>query len=186
VTGRWLTCLLAVLISPALLCAQRNFTGVPPRNTLVQPTQPLPGPPGLSRLARFAGTIFSGTVTSVGPVSGLSPGEIPAVAITFRVEHAIRGANPGHVLVIREWGGLWGDGPRYLPGQRLLLFLFSPSRLGLTSTVAGTLGRFKIDSAGDVLLNAQQAALIGQPAVKRLPLQVFVRALASFPDRERP
>ena len=193
-TGRTLSCLLsALLVLPALLHAQRDrapddpvsersrLNGAPVHNILIQPDRSIPGPPGLRRLAQHAGTIFSGTVTSVVPVDATSPGEIPAVAITFHVEQAIRGAVPGQAFTLREWRGLWNDAPRYRPGQRMLLFLFPRSRLGLTSTVAGPLGRFRMDSSGHVLLNPQQAAAFGydpklNPAT-RIPFPEFARAV---------
>ncbi len=193
-TGRTLSCLLsALLVLPALLHAQRNrapgdpvserarLTGTPVHNILVQPSHTIPGPPGLRSLAQHAGTIFSGTVTSVVPVAPTSPGEIPAVAITFHVEQAIRGAVPGQPLTIREWRGLWDAAPRYRAGQRMLLFLFPRSRLGLTSTVAGSLGRFRLDASGRVLLNPQQAAAFAsEPKLKaatRIPFPEFARAV---------
>jgi len=73
--------------------------------------------------------------------------------ITFRVEQAIRGVRTGQMLVIREWAGLWESGERYRTGERVLLFLYSPSKLGLTSPVGGPLGRFAMDSNGRVILN---------------------------------
>ena len=193
-TGRTLSCLLSVLlVLPALIHAQRDrapgdlvserarLTGAPVHNILVQPSQTIPGPPGLRSLAQHAGTIFSGKVTSVVPVDTISPSEIPTVAITFHVEQAIRGAAPGQPLTIREWRGLWNNAPRYRAGERMLLFLFPRSRLGLTSTVAGPLGRFRMDSSGRVLLNAQQAAAFGnEPKLKaatRIPFPEFARAV---------
>jgi hypothetical protein len=40
----------------------------------------------------------------------------------------------------------------------VLLFLYPPSKLGLTSCVGGTIGRFAIDPWGRVLLSAQHLA----------------------------
>ena len=77
------------------------------------------------------------------------------VAITFHVEKAIRGATPGADFTISQWIGLWSGGQRYRVGDRMLLFLYPPSKLGLTSCVAGPIGRFSIDSRGRVLLSAQ-------------------------------
>jgi hypothetical protein len=176
--GRTLTCLLSVVIvCPALLHAQRDLGGVPARNAITRAAQPIPD---LHRLALHAGAIFSGTVTSVEAIAS-SPSEIPAVVIAFHVERAIRGASPGRPLTIREWRGLWNDAPRYVPGQRLLLFLFPPSKLGLTSTVGGPLGRFRVDSAGNILFDAQQAAafLNTHPStvVTRIPYAEFAQAV---------
>jgi len=77
------------------------------------------------------------------------------VAITFRVEQAIRGVTPGDDLTISQWMGLWSSGQRYRVGDRLLLFLYPPSKLGLTSCVGGPMGRFALDPWGRVLLSAQ-------------------------------
>ncbi|MGA8618051.1 MAG: hypothetical protein WB660_05965 [Candidatus Sulfotelmatobacter sp.] len=64
----------------------------------------------------------------------------------------MRGASIGEKLTIHEWAGLWTRGERYRVGERVLLFLYSPSRLGLTSPVAGAIGRFAIDSEGKIVL----------------------------------
>ena len=71
------------------------------------------------------------------------------------MENAIRGATPGEDLTISQWIGLWSGGQRYRVGERVLLFLYPPSKLGLTSCVAGAIGRFAIDPWGRVLLSAQ-------------------------------
>jgi hypothetical protein len=110
---------------------------------------------GFPSIARAAGAIFSGTVTAVArrpPSGGQS---VETVVITFHVESAIRGATPGEDLTIAQWIGLWSGGQRYRIGERVLLFLYPPSKLGLTSCVAGGIGRFGIDPQGRVLLTAQ-------------------------------
>ena len=94
----------------------------------------------LRRLSRNAGYIFDGTVLSVARVAAGS-GSLETVEITFRVEQAIRGVKNGQVVTIREWGGLWNSGQRYRSGERLLLFLYKPGKLGLTSPVEGPRGR---------------------------------------------
>ena len=70
----------------------------------------------------------------------------------------MRGATPGEEIVITQWIGLWSAGQRYRIGERVLLFLYPPSKLGLTSCIGGPMGRFAIDSYGRVLLTAQQLA----------------------------
>ena len=85
--------------------------------------------------------------------------------ITFRVEQAIRGTRAGQILTIREWAGLWNSGERYHVGERLLLFLYSPSTLGLTSPVGGAAGRFAVDSGGNAVIdNGRLPALPLDPA----------------------
>jgi hypothetical protein len=85
--------------------------------------------------------------------------------ITFRVEQAIRGTRAGQILPIREWAGLWNSGEPYHVGERLLLFLNSPSTLGLTSPVGGAAGRFAVDSSGNAVIeNGRLPALLFDPA----------------------
>jgi hypothetical protein len=106
----------------------------------------------LRMLSRNAGYIFDGTVLSVEQLGSSETDGLATVQISFRVEQAIRGTRRGQILKIQEWAGLWNSGERYRPGQRLLLFFYSPSKLGLTSPVGGPLGRFAVDSKGNALL----------------------------------
>jgi hypothetical protein len=135
----------------------------------VQPPARLPvssGTLGLAQIARAAGTIFSGTVISVSsgePADDLPRSNRPSgtqtletVAIRFQVEHSIRGARVGEQLTISQWKGAWSAGQRYLVGERVLVFLYPESKLGLTSSVAGALGRFHIDALGHVTLTEPQ------------------------------
>ena len=96
-----------------------------------------------------AGVIFSGTVLKV---EHLHSAGFPGVTqVTFRVESAMRNARRGQTLTIREWAGLWSSGERYRTGERVLLFLYPKSKLGLTSPVGGPSGRYEVDHAGRVL-----------------------------------
>jgi hypothetical protein len=109
--------------------------------------------PVFQQLVRSAGIIFSGRVTFVGgaaPASGLYP---ESTTVTFRVDQAVRGASPGQILTIREWAGLRNNGERYYVGERVFLFLYSPGKLGLTSPVAGGMGRFAMNSQGNVVMS---------------------------------
>ncbi len=172
--GRSCSCLLAIsilILAPVLLRGQSGRANpapefaipLPPR--LVQPPtidslrHPLPvTPPGtidFPPIARAAGTIFSGTVVAVARRSANNRQALETVAITFHIENAIRGATPGEDLTISQWIGLWSGGQRYRVGERVLLFLYPPSKLGLTSCVAGEMGRFTVDAWGRVLLSAQ-------------------------------
>jgi hypothetical protein len=119
------------------------------------PANPPPGTFGFTQLADAAGAIFSGTVKSVARQPATSGQAIETVAITFHVEQAIRGATPGEDFTISQWMGAWSSGQRYRVGERLLVFLYPPSKLGLTSCVAGSLGRFNADALGHVFLTAQ-------------------------------
>jgi hypothetical protein len=84
------------------------------------------------------------------------------VQITFHVDEGLRGVKTGQSLTIREWDGLWHFGERYRPGERVFLFLYQPSRLGLTSTVGGTMGRFAIDELGQAVLTPAQLSLLSR------------------------
>jgi hypothetical protein len=103
-------------------------------------------------LIRSSGYIFAGTVKSVERAAPKGHG-VATVVINFHVDQAVRGVRTGQTLAIREWAGLWESGERYRPGERVLLFLYPPSKLGLTSPVGGPMGRFKIDPQGRVILN---------------------------------
>jgi hypothetical protein len=107
----------------------------------------------LRQLTRDSGYIFAGKVSAIQRVMAVPTSEVATVRITFQVEQGIRGVRTGQVLVIHEWGGLWEQGERYRPGERVLLFLYRPSKLGLTSPVAGALGRFAVDNKGQVNLD---------------------------------
>ena len=105
---------------------------------------------------RRSGMIFSGTVLSV--VHLKDPTTVGITQITFKVESAVRGTRSGQVLQVREWEGLWESGERYHMGERVLLFLYPRSKLGLTSPVGGGLGRYAIDKSGHVLVHDGQGA----------------------------
>lgn len=119
---------------------------------------------GFSELAQAAGTIFSGTVTAITPHPVTSGQGIDTVSVTFHVERAIRGAIPNQDLTISQWMGLWLTGQRYLIGERVLVFLYPTSKLGLTSSVAGAMGRFAIDAHGWISFSTQhRSAFQGDP-----------------------
>jgi hypothetical protein len=141
-----------------------------------------PVPPqwaGLPQIARAAGTIFSGRVTAIARVPASSK-QIEAVAISFHVERAIRGVTSGQSLTIFQWIGLWNEGQRYRVGERVVLFLYPPSKLGLTSTVGGPLGRFGIDSLNRIVLSEQHVAAFAADLApggnSRISLPNFIRA----------
>lgn len=131
---------------------------VPPQPAPVVPI-PTPLQQNLFRqLIHSAGSIFVGRVIAVGP--GLPPiSERSATAITFQIEHAMLGTSAGTTLTIHEWRGLWDRGERYRVGERVLLFLYPQSKLGFTSPIAGTLGRFAVNSQDQIELTGPHAAL---------------------------
>jgi len=103
-----------------------------------------------------AGYIFSGTVKAVERVGPTNAASVPVMRITFLVESGIRGVRNGQTLTIREWAGLWDAGERYRPGERVMLFLYPPSKLGLTSPVGGSRGRFVVGTNGRIILSPRR------------------------------
>jgi len=143
-------------------------TSLPPRYPVGRyPVAPYPVPPGANvfqEITRAAGIIFSARVTSIGRAPSSSGQAAASTTLTFQVEQAMRGVSPGVSLTIHEWAGLWISGDRYYVGERVLLFLYAPSKLGLTSPVGGSMGRFAIDSQGRIVLSPQHvAALAADP-----------------------
>jgi len=134
-----------------------------------QPIAPRYGVPTLVQLNRNSGYIFVGTVRSVTKVEPTSQSSVATVRITFHVENAVRGVRRGQTLVIREWAGRWESGEHYRVGERIMLFLFPPGKLGLTSPVGGELGKFRLDSYGHVLLNREQIAAVSANPVPTVP-----------------
>jgi hypothetical protein len=194
---------LALILLPSCLCAQANPPdhSAGGRNSTSQfapyqftPTDnisfPIVGPNdarrripaarqhafGFADLARAAGTIFSGTVTAIerGPASQSQA--IETVSITFHVEYAIRGATSGENLTISQWIGIWSSGQRYRVGERVLLFLYPPSKLGLTSCVGAGLGRLDADPRGRIVFSAQQVEAFRTDPV------LGGKSSVSFPD----
>jgi hypothetical protein len=125
----------------------------------------------LHRLLPSSGQVFSGTVIGVKHQNINSATALPTTAIRFRVDNGIRGARAGQTIEIKEWGGLWNSGEQYHAGERVLLFLYLPSKLGLTSPVGRQSGRFSVNKSGGVLLKGE-----GGPA-KPFAIQKVVSAI---------
>jgi len=49
--------------------------------------------------------------------------------------------------------------------ERVFLFLYPPSKLGLTSSVAGAVGRFAIDPQGKIAMTAQNVSAVAADPV---------------------
>ena len=124
----------------------------PVRDPISRPIQP---DSGLRHIARAAGMIFSGTVIRIEPRAATGGQSVETVAVTFRVENALRGTTAGRSITISQWFGVWAAGQNYRLGERVLLFLYPRSSLGLTSLVAGPLGRFDVESSGYIRLSAR-------------------------------
>jgi predicted small integral membrane protein len=87
----------------------------------------------LRSLAARAAVVFVGQVVKVEPKAGV-------VEVTFRVDRVVQGA-VGSTYIVREWAGLWANGqPRYVPGQRAMVFLHAPGAAGLGTPVDGMEG----------------------------------------------
>ena len=143
---------------------------------------------GLSRLVSAAGIIFSGTVIRVEPRTSANGQSVATVAITFQVENAVRGSTSGRELTVYEWAGLWFTGQRYRVGERLFLFLYPRSKLGLTSSVAGPIGRFVVDTRGTVALSPQHISFLRRNPVlggkSRVSLSDFALAVRQAHEGE--
>jgi hypothetical protein len=152
--------------------------------TAVKPLDP-PGIrilPQRHSLTLQSGYIFSGTVKAVERLAPRANGSVAVMRITFHVDRGLRGTRTGQTLVIREWAGLWQAGERYRPGERVMLFLYPPSKLGLTSPVGGKAGRFPVDSGGRVIIEPRRGGLRRQthlPGDIRMGPGEFLRTLRS-------
>jgi hypothetical protein len=93
----------------------------------------------------------------------------------------MRGVSPGQKLTIHEWAGLWARGESYYVGERVLLFLYAPGKLGLTSPVAGALGRFALDSRGYIVMSPQHVVTLAADPILGgktvVPYADFARAV---------
>lgn len=96
--------------------------------------------------SRVGACFLSTMVPPIAPAA-ISP-NVPAVELRFRVERPIAGTEPGQILTIREWTGALSRQFPLHSGDHVLLFLYPPSRLGLTSPVGGNRGQIRLDSSG--------------------------------------
>jgi hypothetical protein len=134
-----------------------------------------------------SGYIFAGRVLSIEFQAARAANEVASVRITFRVEQGLRGISSGSTLMIREWAGLWQGGPRYRVGERVVLFLHPPSKLGLTSPVDGNQGRYSIDARGNLVLPpvaGGEGARVGPKARAPVTLRQFVRTIRQVQAQE--
>jgi len=100
----------------------------------------------LAYLARRADVVVQGRVANVR-YEGL-PGypNIPTVVVTVQVERMLRGPEGGQ-YTFRQWllgREMYRGKGGYMAGQRLLLFLPSPSQYGLSSPLGREQGLFRI------------------------------------------
>jgi hypothetical protein len=86
--------------------------------------------------------------------------------LRFQVERAIAGVESSKVVTIHQWAGAWSSLRPLHPGDRVLLFLYPPSKLGLTSPVSG--------ARGQILLNHSP---VQARTMSGFPLDQLVRAI---------
>lgn len=111
--------------------------------------------------ASKAGFVFSGTVLAVDRISSAAGVGVDTIRITFAVHEGLRGVRAGKTFTLQEWAGLWSTaGGRFRPGERVFLFLYPRSKLGLTSVVGGTLGRYRLDSNWRIAGTNQKPGLL--------------------------
>jgi hypothetical protein len=146
----------------------------------VLPSQDTPLP-NLHALAAPSGYIFAGTVKAIERIKPRHHNSVGVIRITFYVSRGYRGVHTGQTFAIREWAGLWQSGDRYRVGERVMLFLYPPSKLGLTSPVPN--GRLPVDSSGRVVIPSPHLPSLpspirsGLPSGYRISLQDFDTAL---------
>jgi len=158
----------ATSLLPALMAEEipRIGGGVPPVPIGRIPTRHTPAEP--RPITQSAGFAFVGTVKAVEHVAAAGSNRIATTQITFHVDTAIQGVKAGQTLVITEWAGLWSSGERYRPGERVCLFLYPPSKLGLTSPVRGPAGRFRVRGPGRIVVPPGQRPVLPPPIRTRL------------------
>lgn len=123
--------------------------------------------PVLVRTLANSGRIFSGTFFQIEHHNSDSSSALATTVIRLKVEEAIRGVQKGEIVEVKEWAGLWQAGERYRPGERVLLFLYPPSKLGLTSPV-GRSGRLPVNNAGRVLLRTRAGGITRAGEMRRV------------------
>jgi hypothetical protein len=144
----------SVRVSLALVCFLSGFLAAQQPDQVV--AEHALGPQW-KQLSRRAGMVFTGIVVTgtlpadtvlTGVSDGVTSGPVSAARLTFRVDEAIAGVETGQVLTIREWSGASSTNRPLRTGERILIFLYPLSRLGLTSPIGGSQGVFGLDATG--------------------------------------
>jgi hypothetical protein len=141
--------------------------------------------PHWQQLSRRAGIIFAGTVVGGEMQSPRTDRPVPSAALQFRVDHAITGVASGQTLTIHEWVGAQSLHPPMHLGEHFLLFLYPPSRLGLTSPVGGALGQIHLDASGGYVAAANSTAVLNATQNAH-PASQASRAQANGPHANPP
>jgi len=144
--------------------------------------------PNWKHLSQRAGMIFVGTVLNAensarcGTKSVRRDGACPVspaatssaasatTELRFRIDLPIAGVGHVHTLTIQEWTGALSRQRPLHPGDRVLLFLYPPSRLGFTSPVGGPQGQFRLDSSGRRIKQ-------GSPSFRTFAITQLARAI---------
>jgi hypothetical protein len=108
-------------------------------------------PVNLTYLSQRADIIVRGRVVGVGRESLAGHPNIPTIRVTLEVENMLRGPS-GRIYTFRELSvdrRTVSAKNGYQVGQRLLLFLPSPSEYGLSSPIGIEQGRFHILRSSD-------------------------------------
>ena len=127
----------------------------------------------------FAGTVLATAAETVTPAAAEErtvPGAIPSIQWRFRVDEAIAGVESGQILTVREWAGASSMHRALQPGEHILIFLYPPSRLGLTSPVGGQSGMIALDSTGKNLTVAPSGAHVDTAGISVVQLERAIRS----------
>lgn len=122
--------------------------------------------PQWKQVARAAGMAFSGTVLTVTSRAA-NDGSVSTVELKFKIERAIAGVQTGQILTIREWTGAWSRHRPLRSGDHVLLVLYPPSKLGLTSPVNGPSGQVVLDPTGQRSLSYHISVRTLERALRR-------------------
>jgi hypothetical protein len=122
-------------------------------------------PLNLTSLSMSAGLIFEGECIDIQSGKDKETG-LMATWYTFKVLDAIKG-RPAETETIKQYGGQEGDivlqtqTTQYKIGEKAILFLYSQSQIGFTSSVGGNQGKFLIqefpDDKGSYVTNGMPA-----------------------------
>jgi hypothetical protein len=158
---------IAIFIAAISAWAAEAPQHFPDKSSLVE----VPSPPRLPiswPILRDSAKIFSGTVLRVEHRNSDSSSALATTRIVFRVDEGIRNVRRGQVVEVKEWAGLWQSGEHYHRGERVLLFLYPASKLGLTSPVGSRSGRFRVDRAGRVIVKGPVGKAAQRIEIRRI------------------
>jgi hypothetical protein len=114
------------------------------------------------QLSRRAGMIFTGTVIGATTPSARYSAAVPTVEFRFRVDRAFAGVDSGQILTVHEWTGALPNQRPMSRGQHFLVFLYPPSRLGLTSPVGGSHAQIALDAGGTYVSTEAESVSVAQ------------------------